>query len=81
MAEVESAIDAYAERILSKGLTGVRVIISKGSVNNWHGYVQVLGTADKGGARGLETGRHESFIDALMELEEIMANRLEENSK
>jgi hypothetical protein len=75
MAEVKSAIDAYAENVLATGISGIRITVSKGSVNEWHAYVTVL--AKKEQQSFIETGRHADFFGALMELEELLARLLE----
>lgn len=70
-----SPFDRYTARMLGRGSSGVRIVVSMGTRNKWHAYIILLGL--KGGEkRVLETTHHETYMDALSALEEKVVSDL-----
>lgn len=67
---ITSPIDHYAAKMIAGGMSGIRVIVSKGKVNNWHAYIVLLGVKGREEKRVLETNHCNNYMAALAELEE-----------
>jgi hypothetical protein len=76
-----SDFDLYTEHLISRGASGVRIIVSKGSKSTWHGYVVILGWMKgkpEDGVEALETARFDTYLEALAALEELISTKCED---